>query len=241
MKPRAIYVGDTRIMAYAKPEVWRDCGPVTVFLHGARRYSELLFHMADIVPGAVFVDLPGHGHSGEIHETPNLTNLARCVRAVVSTAAPNRVRLWVGESLGGLVALTMNREPVIAVDSPISTAKLSNVLLNFRLAWERDGEDTFLANLAWEVFGMSPARCENRHYLSQFQKAHQRATVLTGDMYPSREANRTGVFCLLDEGDLQSLRSVADVVQVPNASHLVLEDAPFLAGETINAARSRLR
>lgn len=80
----------------------RGAGPALVMIHGWAMHSGLFAPLADRLADRFtlhLVDLPGHGRSGE-REGP--LDLADCARRIAE-ATPSA--LWLGWSLGGLVAM----------------------------------------------------------------------------------------------------------------------------------------
>src|SRR5690242_12500013 len=109
--------GKPRLEGFSERELeWRGArlryavggaGPPLVLVHGLggtienwRALTPLLAERHRVlVP-----DLPGHGHSSLLPEAPNVDSLADAVLAVAD-AAEIRGAVWVGHSLGGVVAL----------------------------------------------------------------------------------------------------------------------------------------
>jgi len=96
--------GDVRLSAL----VWGTSTPELVLVHGGGQNA----HTWDTVALAlgrslVAVDLPGHGHSGPLPDTPFApTEFGARVAQVVSTLAPS-ARVVVGMSLGGLTSIAL--------------------------------------------------------------------------------------------------------------------------------------
>jgi pimeloyl-ACP methyl ester carboxylesterase len=210
--------------------------PVVVLIHGALRWSETLSDwgddLADIADLAL-IDLPGHGRSDPVFPASVEVMADRIGQAVMAGLA-NRQVLLVGESLGGLLALTIaglaDRGPVravLAADPPLTTRKLRNVHANLT-KYVRDNPEaaTFTKSLAFEVFGMSGQTIEERIYYPVIGRLKVPAMIVTGDqaLYPRHE--RSAVACLVDDLDRFVLGEFyADKVavrQIKDADHRLL-------------------
>ncbi len=78
-------------------------GPALVLLHGWAMHSGLFAPLAERLRGDFelhLVDLPGHGHNAAVPGPLTLDGAARAVLAAVPARA-----LWLGWSLGGMVAM----------------------------------------------------------------------------------------------------------------------------------------
>jgi cis-3-alkyl-4-acyloxetan-2-one decarboxylase len=82
-------------------------GPALVLVHGLGGTIENWRALAPQLAArhrVVVPDLPGHGRSGLLSEAPNVDALAEAVLAILD-AEEVRDAIWVGHSLGGVVAL----------------------------------------------------------------------------------------------------------------------------------------
>ncbi len=185
--------------------------PVIVMIHGALRWSEPLSDWADDladVADLVLIDMPGHGRSDPILPA-SVEVLANRVARGVRVGLADREVLLVGESLGGLVALTIAglADPgpvraVLAFDPPLATKKLRSTHSNLKKYMrEHPAESAFIQSLAFEVFGMSGEAIEERIYYPVIGRLRVPAMIVTGDqaLYPHHA--RSAVACLVDEVD----------------------------------------
>lgn len=100
----------------------RGQGPALVVLHGWAMHAGILAPLADRLADAFelhLVDLPGHGRNRDAGGPLSLDNAARAV----ADAVPARA-LWLGWSLGGLVALQ------VAAAAPARVRGLAMVAAN---------------------------------------------------------------------------------------------------------------
>src|SRR4051812_22061360 len=107
------------VAVHAASAVWSNSRPVVVFVPGFMREATALFHLAELVPAAAFVDLPGQGKSEPCDE-PSVERFSRPIVTALDHLFPERPLLIVGESLGALAALHANRWPVVAVEPPLT-------------------------------------------------------------------------------------------------------------------------
>ncbi|MCC6135167.1 MAG: pimeloyl-ACP methyl ester esterase BioH [Candidatus Contendobacter sp.] len=95
------------------------CGPDVALIHGWGMHSGV---WEDVVEALVddyrvtAIDLPGHGYSREFDSVQNLPELAEAVAAVIPAPA-----IWIGWSLGGLVAQQ------VAISMPERVSRLALV------------------------------------------------------------------------------------------------------------------
>jgi pimeloyl-ACP methyl ester carboxylesterase len=91
----------------ASPATLPPAGPPLVLVHGLGGTIENWRALAPPLAAAhsvVVPDLPGHGHSAPLHEVRDLDALAEAVLAIADAEEmPGAV--WIGHSLGGVVAL----------------------------------------------------------------------------------------------------------------------------------------
>jgi pimeloyl-ACP methyl ester carboxylesterase len=234
LQPRFVRFRGGAIAAYALPETWQNTERACVFLHGAFQDAKSLFHMAELVPNSVFVDLPGHGQSTPL-PSPSLETMADVIGSGAEVVLPQRAITWVGESLGALVALQLNRGLVIAVDPPLMISKCADMVQEIldkheqmRPAW---------AAVAHSVFGITPAFQEARNFLGLFESSREMPVIITGDWTRDFPGDVSGPRCVLDDADLNMLRPfVRQIARLRNCGHLALRDAPFACAEIINSA-----
>ena len=95
--------------------------PDVLLLHGFKRSAAHLAAWRAHLPGAAFIDLPGHGGAPEVAEV-SLRSWIEGVREI--TARLPRPPVLIGESLGALVALSIPSRAVVAIEPPLSTDQL---------------------------------------------------------------------------------------------------------------------
>ncbi|ADE13946.1 bioH protein [Nitrosococcus halophilus Nc 4] len=94
----------------------RGAGPDLVLLHGWGFHSGVWFPLAERLAAhfrVTLVDLPGHGRSDPLPQGGQLVAVAEAVKKVAPPQA-----IWMGWSLGGLVALQ------VAINYPLQVKKL---------------------------------------------------------------------------------------------------------------------
>lgn len=88
---------------------------LTVFIHGAARRSVQLRRW--LRPGTALLELPGHGVAPMIDG--GVKTWAKAFQHAISTVWPAVRLTLVGESLGGIIAMHMTAERIIALDPPM--------------------------------------------------------------------------------------------------------------------------
>jgi pimeloyl-ACP methyl ester carboxylesterase len=225
------------VMYTPRPMRWSD-RPVAVFLHGALRSAGALADWADILgecADVVLVDLPGHGRSDPLIPA-TVQGLAESVHHALRHVLTGRQALLVGESLGGLISLAIggHADPgpiraVFAADPPITAAKLWNVASAFRGAMSLHPDDTLLASLGWEVFGITPGDAVERIYYPLIGALRVPTVIATGDipLLPPRQIDATP--CLFDAVDCFVTEHLypgkVQIIRIPNSGHLLLTHA----------------
>lgn len=220
--------------------------PLVVLFHGAFRaaislvsWFERLDPLADVVIG----ELPGHGKAPRI--TPTLEAYSRLFESALMAHFQGRPMVLVGESLGGLVAASLSHlGPVVALDPPLTTAKLWPLHLTIRRRREEDPTFNYDAEFASNFFGYKddgpPAQ---RSYFHLFETLASPAWVVAGGvpLSPPRFVETTPGF--LEPPDLDRLRKAPGVTVhvAAEAGHLITTEAPELALSTIGEALAYLR
>ncbi len=182
-----------------------------VFLHGWGMNSAVWRDCQPLLPDwidAIFIDLPGHGRMREASAT-SLDDLARAAAAVVS-----RPTLWVGWSMGGLVALRVARlfaDKTAALFLPASTpcfvqrddwprAVKPEVFDQFAGLLHDDAEQTLKRFFALQSLGSGTPRTQ----MQQFQHSVIERGV------PSAQALQLGLE-ILQQSDMRDTLAEIDV------------------------------
>jgi pimeloyl-ACP methyl ester carboxylesterase len=212
--------------------------PAVVFLHGAWRRAEVFAPWADLladVADVVLVDLPGHGQSEPIAGA-SVAAIADCVHEALRAALPGRQVLLVGESLGGLIALTIageaDHQPVKAVfaaDPPFTTAKLWSVAQTLRHHVALGNFSEFAIRLGKETFGVSGDEVEEIIYYPLVGQLRLPTVIATGDLALMPPRSVEGLTCLFDGVDRFVLERLypgkVEIQQFQDCGHLLLIDA----------------
>lgn len=219
--------------------------PLVVLFHGAFRsaifldsWFERLAPLADVV----ICELPGHGKAQRI--TPTLETYSRLFESALTMRFHGRRMVLVGESLGGLVAASLSHlGPVVALDPPLSTAKLWPLHLTIRRRREEDPTFNFDAEFVSNFFGYrDDGPPVQRSYFNLFEKLASPAWVVAGGvpLSPPRFVQTTPGF--LESPDLDRLRKLPGVTVsvAPEAGHLITSEAPECALSAIGEALSSL-
>lgn len=212
--------------------------PVAVLLHGALGAAGVLAACLPVFAAGfepVLCDLPGHGRSPPV-AAPSVELFGRAVAAAVEARFPGRPVLLVGESLGGLVALdAAARLPgalaVVAVDPPLSTAKQWHVGAAFHRCLAENPGNRFLAEFAWNVFGIraDTAVIEERLYYPLLERVRRPALLLTGDVPLGLPRPMEAVACCLDAVDrfiVERQFAGTALRVVPGTGHVALREKP---------------
>ena len=175
--------------------------------------------------------MPTHGQAPGIDDL-TVEGIARVFTAALEAAFPGRPVVVAGESIGGLVALSMagglsTAVSCVAFDPPFTTAKLWPVYANleFRLT---DPAFSVNEDFLLEIFGARIGRgVEDKSYFHLLDRTTIPIHVVTGDipLMPPRELPRPPA--LIDENDKAVLRTKPNVTLhiVPGIGHLLLTDA----------------
>jgi hypothetical protein len=186
---------------------------------------------------ALIMRLPGNG-TPELSET-SVEAWGRAVDDLIAQRLAHRVVMIMGLSIGALVALAA-RSPqirrVLAIEPPLSTAKLWPMVGGLGLMWIQHPERRPVIEI---IFGVSDAEIEDRCYHGLFAGGAP-AEVLVGDvpLQPQRSLPRYPSF--LDEADRAWLAALPGVTvrEAPGAGHNIhVFSAPFLL-ERIRAAQT---
>ena len=226
------------VMLYPAQPLEGSQRPVVVFLHGAWRRAEVFEPWGDLladVADVVLVDLPGHGQSDPI-AVATVAAMADCVHEALRGLLPGRQVLLVGESLGGLIALTIAGEAhcepakaVFAADPPFTTTKLWSVSQTVRHHAGLGNFSEFAIQLAKETFGISGEEVEEIIYYPLAGKLRLPTVIATGDLALMPPRSVEGLTCLFDSVDRFVLEQLypgkVEVRQFADCGHLLLIDA----------------
>jgi pimeloyl-ACP methyl ester carboxylesterase len=210
--------------------------PLVVMFHGAFRDSTALRRWPGLFADAADVllfDLPSHGRSAPIDD-PTVARMAAALAPAVGAMIPHRPAvLLIGESVGALVALALQRlirgrVPVglMLIDPPMSTAKLWSVQIGLRERWANPGEIRHLHEVARAVFGFAPDELREILYFDLFDDLQVPTTVVTGDvpLFPPRAIDRpTQAFDEVDQYVVRRMTAGRVALrQVAGCGHVVL-------------------
>lgn len=216
-------------------------GPTVIFVHGSGGTSDVWksqLRIADEYP-VVAVDLSGHGESDDANADPGYETLSAYVDDVLAVADETDATVFVGNSLGGAVALTAVLQREVSLDALVlagAGAKLS--VLDDLLAWLRDDFERAVE------FLHEPDRLF--HDASERYVEHSRDAMLeVGQAVTERDfltchefdvrGNLDGVevptLALVGEHDKLTPRSYHEyfVRELPDCELAVVEDAAHLA------------
>lgn len=179
---------------------------VLVFLHGALSSHQGLIPLLDrmIARDALLIDLPGHG-SSSMARKDDIDAFAQAVSLAAQKAFPDRPYVYVGESLGALVALRIaDRSPnsvvaVIAGDPPLGGCANASVRLAYRyIEGVRGRLPANATGLASGVFGFDTTTYAGAGFdhwpVLEDLAPPVRVLALSGDLTgdPAEELTRSG-------------------------------------------------
>ncbi|MGY5450838.1 pimeloyl-ACP methyl ester esterase BioH [Agarivorans sp. MS3-6] len=186
-------------------------GPALVMIHGWGLNSAVWQPVAELLSEHFClyqIDLPGFGHSAAVEQL-NLSDMANAVAAQVPQQA-----IWLGWSLGGLVAMQAAIDFPRRIRGLISVASSAhfiakqgwpgiapNVLDSFAVGLERDFSKTLQQFLAIQAMGSSHAK----------QDIKQLRHLLAERPLPKLAALQQGLELL----QLTDLRAAASTIDVP--------------------------
>lgn len=207
-------------------------GPDLVMLHGWGLHGGVFTALADqLAPRyrITLIDLPGHGRSPPLIQNFDLAT----VTDAVASAAPPRA-IWLGWSLGGMVATQMTHTAPARVDKLILVASSprfvtapdwphamdATVLTGFAQALEQDYRATLERFLSLQVFSAS---AEGRETLRSLRAALLQFT-------PAMPALRAGLE-ILRTADLRKV-----VAALPRPAQLILGGRDMLVPTGVGGA-----
>lgn len=231
VRGRTTEISVCRIPAEPRPGM-----PIALFLPGLLSWLPLAAVRAlafiDLFD-LVLCELPGHGASGEV-AVPSLAAFAEEYAALIDTALSRTPALTlIGESLGGLVALSLAAQRaerirnVILLDTPFHLTR-PDLAVWIADRWRDGGSHPFIGRICQEIMGFDPRdgtiqRTLLLHGLARpagFGCAH-----LLGGHEPS-----SGPGSVVTENDIARLREVNPAMLTPprieRSGHAVLLDNP---------------
>lgn len=225
MRNYFIQTREGQVVFSANEAVMDSDGPVTLMIHGAYRGVRTLAPWVDRVTRPVFAHLPGHSGAPVLSGT-GLDVWTRAFSAAAS--ALRRKILAVGESVGGLVALGLPVEGVVAVDPFFETSKLWPLRHTLEAAAARGLPSPAAAILA-----------PGNVYYGQFDLCRVVPEIIIGDepLGAPRPMDRTPSF--VDAADLARIGDRARIHRIMGG-HALLDENPEACLAVIKAAYNRL-
>ena len=226
-------------LIFPKPHQ-HDARPLLLLVHGALRSSDDLLPWSARWTGefdVALVDLPSHGRSTAPAEI-TFEAFVDEMRFLMGETFGARQVVIVGESLGGTVALAAaNHAPhnlagVVALDPPITTAKLYAIADFARATFDQYPDQKVLKDFFFAMFGVraTAAAIEERGYARYLEHLSVPALVLAGDR------NGAPMPSLLDADDRERLRRAPVLFQeIAGVGHHLIDVRPE---ETHAAARN---
>ncbi|WP_332768114.1 alpha/beta fold hydrolase [Phenylobacterium sp.] len=220
------------------PDMGAAGNGVLLVIPGAFRNAESIAPFADLIAKyatTVSTSLPGFGGSAPLTRNSVASFAENYLEALVQLY-PDRSITILGESLGGLVALNLAQiaptgliARVIALDPPLSTAKLWPVQQVLAQTFARQPHYKPLDEFAREIFGMSrDGQITDLTYFHLLAYAGVPVEVATGaePLFPVRDPNVRP--CLIDQTDLHILSALEHVRvhRIAGANHVLVESAP---------------
>lgn len=209
--------------------------PIAVVIPGFTRNQDNVWAfgtaLADAGFGVFFKRMPGHGPKEPLLPEITLEALADELRGWLEGLPQDRPKVIVGESLGGLVAMAVARQPppgihaVIAADPPLTTLRQTGLKFHFTRSADRHG---LWAAYGYEIFGLGRGDPEERDYRPWLSGAAIPIHVFAGGANP----HSGRLPSVLDSEDRELIRAAPGVTLheiAPDVGHLVLEDAPLKA------------
>ncbi len=227
-----------RLRTYHSNRGNRIDGPLIVILPGLTREVGSTGLWLDTCGGAyesLLIELPGQGGSDPI-PAPALADLVDAIRAALMQLGARKLVI-VGESLGGLVALSLGADPppnliaVISADPPLRPARRPSFEADIRAIMLRQATDQLLRAVPIGALGIRAestiASADHYHLLT---RARVPTLVVTGDDAHNDSPVGKRYPRVLDHGTLAEISATppanVSVAVVPRAGHMVLTDAP---------------
>lgn len=180
--------------------------------------------------GGLVAHLPGN-HSPRLSET-SISAYARAFDEVIDQIGPTLV---LGESVGGLVGLAMrspNLKRVVAIDPPLATAKLWQLIPRFRAA---------LPAHRWfiePIFGVYDDRVEERGYAALLDGLTVPVDAVVGEdpLFPERTVDRTPSLVDAPERARLAAHPLVTLSVAPGAGHNVPRQSALYLRDVLLAA-----
>jgi len=222
------------IRLWSPPDGTTATRPVLITVTGPFASADTMARLPAVMGAACdchLMHLPGN-HAPPIRDM-TVDGIARALREVIDTAFAGRLVILHGLSVGALVALAVRSaavRKVVAVEPPLSTAKLWPLIPRLQAQLDAAPADEGLARFLDGVFGLTAGGVRDVRYHRLFDGERPPAEVLVGDapLLPPRDLDRAPSF--LDEADRAFLRRQPGVaLQVaPGAGHNVATQAPLV-------------
>jgi pimeloyl-ACP methyl ester carboxylesterase len=181
----------------------------------------------------VLCELPGHGASGEVADVSIAAFAAECA-ALIGTALQRAASLFViGESLGGLVALTLaSLRPgqirnVILVDTPFHLT-WPDLAAWISEAWRNTGRRPYVRCICQEIMGFDPA--DGRAERTTLHHDLVRNAAFDCLLIMGSDQQSSGIASVIDNTDIAALRTANPKLlilpRIRGTGHAVLLDNP---------------
>lgn len=200
-----------------------------MFISGLLRYTALLAPWRERLASdydVAFWNLPGHGGVPPL-PVNTLDTFTRALCADLERVAKGRPVVVVGESLGGLVAMSLPDQPtfplkaVIAVDPPISTGELTQ-LHDVLARYLPHQPNPYLAEVAWQIFGYRlNATMEPRSYRHLIRPRPWALSILMGENNRTTDPSSS----LVTDADRIFIQAAGVEWSILPGGHILLSDA----------------
>jgi pimeloyl-ACP methyl ester carboxylesterase len=214
--------------------------PVVIMLHGMMRDVRFLMEWYALVPrqlDLVLVDLPGHGRS-PANGASTVDAMTSRVSEVIASQFAGREVVVIGESLGGLIALSLagrgipEIRGVVASDPPLSTAKQWAVYSNF-MDYTHETAPIAMTEVQRAIFAdvlgiVGKDHVRETLYYDLVRAVRVPTLMLMGDvpLFPATPT-RPAVPTVLDEVDRYVIGLIGNrhvrLETVPNKGHVLLD------------------
>jgi pimeloyl-ACP methyl ester carboxylesterase len=211
------------IWVWGRPEAFEGTKPIVFVILGALSAERgVLFDLPEHLPEAdvLIAHLPGN--FAPLPRDHSIATYALGFSQVLSHLG--RPAVVIGASIGALVAFSLTSSNVaglVALDPPLAMDKAWPLLPNFRERLRANPDDKCLADILWEIFGISPDEHVERDYRPLLDSIKVPTWVFYGEapLYPERAF--TTLPSLVDEPERELFRAHPRVttVLVKNTGH----------------------